>query len=211
MQENDAKSNSGRGHTGSRLEVLLASAKTGSTSALGRALTACRPRLLRVVRRNGGNRLRPDVSASDVVQDTFVNATKGFGGFRGRYAGEFVSWLCAILSNRLAEIARRTSRPNNGRHRDLVDRAASGFVQLALDEQESPSNIVGNQEYSELIRAALARMSRRDQQVLGLRFEDQLTFAQIGQRLERSEDATRMLFTRAVKRLKRELPRSAEA
>jgi RNA polymerase sigma-70 factor (ECF subfamily) len=141
------------------------------------------------------------------VQDTFVNATKGFGGFRGQHAREFFSWLCAILANRLAEIARRNSRSTNG-HAGLLTN--SGFLRVAIDEQNSPSSIAANQEFSEMIRVGLARMSPRGQQVLGLRFEDRLTFSQIGERLGLSEDAARMLFNRAVKRLKRELRRCAD-
>jgi len=204
--DNDpARARAGR-HDSSQIGSLLARAKTGSTSALGRMLDLCRPQLLRTARKEVANRLRFETSGSDVVQDALVNAAKGFGRFRGQHATEFIGWLRAILTHRLAEIARRTDRRNNCRTGELVNGAVEGLSQFVIDKQESPSTIVGNQEYSELIRAALVRMSRRDQEVLRLRFEDQLTFPQIGKGLGLSEDAARMLFRRAVRRLQRELP-----
>jgi RNA polymerase sigma factor (sigma-70 family) len=110
------------------------------------------------------------------------------------------------LANRLAEIARRTGHPTNGHVAGSLNSTDSGFIQVALGEQSSPSSIAANREFSELIRAGLMRMSPRDRQVLCLRFDDQLTFTQIGDQLGLREDAARMLFNRAVKRLRRELP-----
>lgn len=199
--------------SGSRsgLQELVSRAKAGSHSALGRALSLCRPRLLRDARRGVGNRLRLEADASDVVQDTFFNATKGFGGFRGQHAGEFVSWLCRILANRLAQIARSAGRARGAATAEELAVGAESMLHSQSDGEPSPSNIVANQETAELIKAGLARLSPRDQQVLGLRFEEQLTFVQIGERIGLREDAARMVFKRAVKRLQRELPRYIEA
>jgi RNA polymerase sigma-70 factor (ECF subfamily) len=202
MSASNGKSKSNAGHDGSRLEAFIARAKSGSTSALGRALDVCRPQLLRSARRGVGRKLRPLTGASDVVQDTFVNATRGFTRFRGARAGEFVRWLRTILAHRLAEIARRataagleTSDPNGA---ELVARQSP-------DPGPSPSSLASDQEHAELIRAALLELGERDRQALRLRFEEGLTFRQMGLELKVSEDAARMLFARAVKRLRRRM------
>jgi hypothetical protein len=41
--------------------------------------------------------------------------------------------------------------------------------------------------------------------VLALRHEEQLTFEQIGQKMERTANAARMLWLRAVERLQKEM------
>lgn len=206
MSPNDGDSNGKHSCSQSRLEELIANAKTGSDSALGKALAACGPGLLRVARRGIGPRLRGVVGASDIVQDTFVNATKAFRVFRGGQANEFWNWLRRILSNRLAEIARKGGRRRNGVPHVSLDGLSEPLNHRALADESSPSSIAGGQEFAELIRAGLARLSERDQQVLHLRFDDGLSFPQIGEKLDLSEDAARMLFTRAVERLRRELP-----
>ena len=52
---------------------------------------------------------------------------------------------------------------------------------------------------------ALARLPEHYRQVLAWRSFEGLSFAEIGRRLERSEDAVRMLYTRAFERLQVEM------
>jgi RNA polymerase sigma-70 factor, ECF subfamily len=188
-----------------RLEMLIAAAKTGSDTALGRALNECRPRLLQVARRGLSPALRHIVGASDVVQDTFVNATKAFRVFRGERAGQFRNWLRRILANRIAEVVRRESGVRTDAPQALDNGGPRRVDALASEDQESPCGIAGTNEVGSLIRMALSRLPERDQQVLKLRFDEELSFSEVGKRLELSEDAARMLFMRAVNRLRREL------
>jgi RNA polymerase sigma-70 factor (ECF subfamily) len=193
-----------------RLEELIAAARTGSDSALGGALTACRARLMGAARSRLTPALRSLVGASDVVQDTFVNATRSFQVFRGQRASQFLNWLRRILFNRIAQVARREQERKDGGRQiagNDVSRRLSAFV--AVDEA-SPSGIAGSEEISALIRLGLAKLPERDQQALQLRFDEELNFAQIGERLGLTEDATRMLFGRAVDRLRRELTNEAD-
>ncbi len=189
-----------------RPEELIAQAKTGSNSTLGRALDVCRSRLLLVARSVVTHRLRPQVGASDVVPDTFVNATKAFGVFQGQKTSEFPNWLHRILFNRMAEIARKGGhRPRGVAHVSLGDMGGQ-MNHRSLADEPSPSSLAGDQEFAELIRAELARLSQRDQEVLRLRYNEGPIFPQIGERVSLIADGARMLFVRAVKRLKRELP-----
>jgi RNA polymerase sigma-70 factor (ECF subfamily) len=189
-----------------RLNDLIPRAKGGSNSALGRALDVCRPQLLGAARRRITPHLQPITSPSDVVQDTFVNATRAIGFFRGSQPSEFLGWLRRILANRILEIGRRRAANS--------DLAAEGVgattfrrndTRLVADDG-SPSSIAANHEIADLIRMALLRLPDRHCKVLHLRFDEGLSFPQIGQRLELSEDAARMLFNRAVEGLRRELP-----
>jgi RNA polymerase sigma-70 factor (subfamily 1) len=202
--DGDLQSRGGSGEM--RLEELLATAKTGSNSALGRALNVCRPHLLHTARRRIAPAMRPLVGASDLVQDTFVNATKAFRAFRGRRASEFLNWLRRILSNRIAEMGRRDRQRLN-----CVVQVPGRDINRRLNapmpaDQESPSGIASSEEIAGQIRLALWRLPVRQQEILHLRFDDGLNFPQIGERLELSEDAARMQFLRAVERLRRELP-----
>jgi RNA polymerase sigma-70 factor, ECF subfamily len=203
----DASSNTGSEQSPSdnRLNQLVAAAKGGSDSALGRALVACRPQLLRTARRRLAPALRPVVGASDIVQDTFVNAARAFPLFKGEKGSQFFHWLRRILSNRIAQVARTNAQPHpNGVARFSGDGTPPRLSLLAA-EQETPSHIASNEEDADRIRACLARLCERDQQVLQLRIGERLGFAQIGRQMKLSEDAARMLFTRALHRLRREM------
>jgi RNA polymerase sigma-70 factor, ECF subfamily len=186
------------------LEGLITSAKAGSDSALGRALNACRPPLLRAAARAISPALRPLVGASDVVQDTFVNATKAIRGFRGRGAPEFLGWLRVILFNRLAEITRR-----NAWQRTIVRLRLNGEVEHSRDwihiAAASPSGVFQAEEFGAMIEMALARLPERDRQLLALRFAEGMSFPQIGERLGLSEFVARTSFHLALEHIRREL------
>jgi RNA polymerase sigma-70 factor, ECF subfamily len=206
----DGGQSSGRpAESEARLEEQIDRAKRGSTSALGRALNACRPRLLRAARRAVAHRLRPVVGASDIVQETFVNATRAFRVFRGSRASEFVNWLHRILANKLAEVARREKSTSDAA-RVPLEALTEPWRNRSNEGSDSPSSIVGNQEFSDMIVAGLARLPERYQQVLDLRFSDGLNFPQIGERMNLTEDGARMLFSRAVKRLRKKMPPKPE-
>ena len=51
-------------------------------------------------------RLQSKVGASDIVQQTLLQATQKFGQFRGRDATELAAWLRRILSNVLIDAVR---------------------------------------------------------------------------------------------------------
>ena len=53
--------------------------------------------------------LRHKVAASDIVQQTFCNAVKNLGEFKGSNAAEFHGWLKAIVINEVKN-ARRSLR-----------------------------------------------------------------------------------------------------
>src|SRR5580704_9862203 len=175
-----------------RLDEMVAAAKKGSNSALGRALSACRPQLLRAARRRLLPTLRPVVGASDIVQDTFINATKAFRVFRGERGSQFLNWLRRILANRIAQLGRRERPRQIDGDQGTPIRAYRPISTLICSDEKSPSSIACEQENAELIRSGLMRLSEHDQRILQLRFDDGLSFAQIGQRLELTEDAARM-------------------
>src|SRR5262249_47047517 len=50
--------------------------------------------------------LKAKVGASDIVQDTYVEAQRSFAQFRGKSQKEFYGWLAAILDHRLANCVR---------------------------------------------------------------------------------------------------------
>jgi RNA polymerase sigma-70 factor, ECF subfamily len=188
----------------SDLKHLLAAAKEGSDSALGRALSVCRPGLLLAAQKAISPRLRRVFGASDIVQDTFVNATRGFASFRGQRASEFVNWLGKILSNRLSQIVRRYGRGANG-NAAVMNRGAT-VDGRRCDEEPSPSGVAEIEELARLVQIGLSRLCERDQQILHLRLGDGLKFAQIGEGLGISANGARLSFLRATQRLRAQLP-----
>src|SRR5258708_34556565 len=85
----------------------LSTARAGSHEALGRALDSCRNYLLRVAERHLDPKLRAKGGASDLVQETFLEAQRDFGGFHGNSEQELLAWLSRVLLNNLGNLYRR--------------------------------------------------------------------------------------------------------
>src|SRR5262249_26022430 len=85
----------------------LAAARAGSHEALGRALEICRGYLLLGAERQLGTDLRAKGGASDLVQETFLEAQRDFVQFQGTSEEELRAWLQRLLLNNLGNFARR--------------------------------------------------------------------------------------------------------
>ncbi len=72
-------------------EQLLADARGGRREALGKALELNRTNLALWARAQIGLRLQGRVDASDLVQETFLDACRDFHHFRGTSHGEWVA------------------------------------------------------------------------------------------------------------------------
>ena len=87
-----------------KAEELFMSARGGSGSCLGQLLALYTNYLKLLVSAQLDNRLRARVSPSDIVQESFYEAHRDFGDFRGSSIGEFVVWLRRIVVNNILRV-----------------------------------------------------------------------------------------------------------
>src|SRR4026208_2296148 len=90
-----------------QVDCWLASARAGSADALGQALEACRVYLTLVAEREMDPLLRSKEGASDLVQETFMEAQRAFARFHSGSKEEFLAWLRTLLLNNVADSRRR--------------------------------------------------------------------------------------------------------
>ncbi len=188
---------------------LLAEAQDGSREALGRLLQACRGYLLRIARQALDPALAAKGGASDLVQETFLEAHRDFERFRGTSETELLAWLRRLLLNNLANFARHyrgTGKRHLGREVVLDPGNSSTAPDRGLiAATPSPSGQAVTREQAEALERALGRLPEEHFRVLALRNQERLTFEEIGARTGRSADAARRLWVRAVERLQQEL------
>ena len=184
----------------------LAEARAGSGVALGRLFDACRPFLQLVASQRLSADLQAKLGASDIVQETFLNARNGFGGFRGKTEGELLAWLRHILINELASknrAFRGTSKRQVSKEIGQPDALQVNLAEQLPGGDPSPSaRAVANENREELQRA-LAKLSSTDQQVIQWRNYELQSFEEIGKRLGRSAEAARKVWARAIEQMHR--------
>jgi RNA polymerase sigma-70 factor (ECF subfamily) len=167
--------------------------------------------LLLLARMQLGRRLQARFDASDAVQLALLEAAGALPGFRGTTEAELLAWLRGILAHVIAHEVRRhagTAARDADREVSLdADLAESsrrlGAVLCAA--QTSPSEAAARRERSVLLAEALARLPADYREVIVLRNLEDLPFAEVAERMGRAAGAARMLWVRALARLREEL------
>jgi RNA polymerase sigma-70 factor (ECF subfamily) len=187
---------------------LIAAARDGSREALGRALEGCRRYLLKVAENELAPDLRAKGGASDLVQETFLEAQRDFGRFRGSSADELRAWLRQVLVNNVGAFTRQfraTGKRAVAREVALAgDTSMGGLAGGLTGPTLSPSALAIEHEEALSLRRALERLPEEHRKVVVLRFEGGLSFEDIGNLTDRSADAARKLWWRAMERLRQE-------
>lgn len=187
----------------------LVAARAGSTEALGQLLEMCRAYLLGVANRELESRLQAKAGASDMVQEAFLEAQRIFDRFDGESPEELLRWLRAILLYKLDHLTRHYAATDKRQVAREVpmdgDSAATPPTDLLADNLATPSSLVGREEQRQAVLQALERLPPDYRQVIEWRQWEDLPFEEIARRLDRSVDAARMLWWRAVKRLQQDL------
>lgn len=198
-------------HAQSEVDRLFASARNGSSSCLGRLLTLYNNYLKLLITAQLDSRLRPRVSASDIVQETFFEAHRDFAQFRGKSTGEFVAWLRRILVNNMLrvveqhlmaekrDVRREVSLEQLGRR---LEQSTARLETLLAVSGDSPSGCAQRREDEIMLADALAELPADYRDVIVLRHIEGLQFEAVAQRMERSPGAVRMLWLRALKKLR---------
>src|SRR6056297_236782 len=86
--------------------TLLTEARRGSIQARSQLFELCRDYLLLIANREMEGRLKSKAGASDLVQETILEAYCGFERFRGESEAEFYCWIRRILKNNLSNFTR---------------------------------------------------------------------------------------------------------
>ncbi len=193
---------------GDRMLHELERARAGDREVLGRALESCRDYLQLIAARGLDADLIAKGGPSDIVQDTLLGAYRDFDAFNGCSRDELLAWLRKILQNNLA-VHRRRYRGTRKRQVSLEiptggSSGAAAFHGLLCDSA-TPGTAAMRGEQSAALIAALERIPEDYRRVVVWHQYEQLTFEEIGERLGRSADAIRKLWSRALIRLTEEL------
>jgi RNA polymerase sigma-70 factor (ECF subfamily) len=147
------------------------------------------------------------VDPSDLVQETLLKAHQRFGQFRGMTEPELASWLRQILARTVADLVRRHGAAARQLTRQQSLEAMADGSALAIDglmaaSGTSPSEAAERRELGVLLADALAELSPDHREVILLRNLQELDWEQVAAKMGRSADAVRMLWARALKKLR---------
>ncbi len=187
---------------------MIQQARAKGETGLGELLEAHRNYLRLLARVEIGRRLQGKLDASDIVQETFLEAHRHFARFEGSDERQFVCWLRQILAAKVANLVRHYFG-TQGRDIRLEQQLAVDLENSSrMLEQDlagsltSPSQQAVQHEQSVLLADALERLPEDYREVILLRHFEELTFPEVARRMGRTQDSVEKLWLRALVRLR---------
>ncbi len=180
--------------------MLLSRWHRGETDALDGLLARDLDWIQRHVRRRLGWKLRQKAETNDIIQEAVLEFL--------RYGPRFVisnrAHFRALLSQIVENVLRHQNRWFTRRRRDMGREEVmpeESVIDLDGRGADRPSMVAQQNEQEAWLRLGLELLDPEDQKVIVLRNWDELSFADIGQKLEIGEDAARMRYNRALPKL----------
>lgn len=164
---------------------LAARFQSGERAAFDQIVRRHQRGIWRLVRRY----VKRDADASDVTQLALVRAYRGLAAFRG--AATVRSWLYRIAINCALSWLR------DHRREEPTELAEDALT----DANPAPAKLAGDQESARL-RGAIAMLPPKQKLVLELRVFDDLSFKEVAELADCTENTAKVNFHYAVKRLR---------
>ena len=190
---------------------LLLRARGGDQDALERLFEVCRNYVNLLAQAQAESWLQAKVDASDIAQQTMLEAYRDFNGFEGGTKAEWLAWLRRILARNVTDFvrqfrgaAKRQINREISMHQQST--ASSNNLLEPADAAETPSQQLLARERELLIADAVARLAPDHREVILLRNLQQLEFEEVARRMNRSRPAVQMLWMRALTKLQELLP-----
>lgn len=190
---------------------LLTMARKGQTQAMGQLFELYRQYLKLLAHMEIDQRFQAKIDPSDIVQETFLEAHRDFGKFRGTTERELMAWLRQILAGNLAD---HVKRYYGAQQRDVqverslqdeFDRSSHVMDRGLIARQSSPSQSAARRERAVMLADALGKLSADHREVLVLRHLKGLKFPDVARRMGRSVGSVQQLWARAIAQLRRQL------
>jgi RNA polymerase sigma-70 factor (ECF subfamily) len=189
--------------------ALLHRLSAGDSRAAGQLLAKHRDKLRRMVKTRLDPRLARRVDPSDVVQDTLHEAAKRLPKYARERPIPFYPWLRQLAWERLVHLKRahlkaekRSVLLEEDSAPKVTDESILAVARQVVCTQTGPSSRAIRQELRQKVRECVESLSEQDQEIILLRYVEQLTSSEIAVVLGISEASAKMRHLRALRRLR---------
>jgi RNA polymerase sigma-70 factor (ECF subfamily) len=191
----------------------LVAAKRGDETARGELLDRFRPYLNVIAQRMLDDRIQGRLDFSDVVQATFMEASRDFDSFRGESVESFLAWLRNILRNNVATAHQEHLVTQKRSARREVSMASptgdpGSEVQLANilpAETSTPSQRIMRDEAAVVLATCLEQIPDTQREAIRMRYLEGMSLKEISRKMDKSEMAVAGLLKRGLQGLRDEM------
>jgi RNA polymerase sigma-70 factor (ECF subfamily) len=171
---------------------LFARAREGSDGALDALYQRCARKLLPLIRLRMGRALRAELESRDILQSVLLKSFQRLSQVQD--PATLMGWMARIADNEIRDQRDFEHRQRRDAARRLPIEAAA---ELPAPVRQALSQAILN-EQAERLERALESLPDAQREAIVLRKLEELTFPEMAARLGKSEDASRMMFARAM-------------
>jgi RNA polymerase sigma-70 factor (ECF subfamily) len=188
--------------------MLVARLRAGDQTALAILFDRHRPKLQRMIQLRLDHRLAGRVSASDVLQEAYIDALKRLDHYFEKPDQPFFGWLRLVVGQRLADVRREHLAQKRDAGKDVsIHPAGPGtdsgcLAAFLVGHLSSPSGVAVKHEAFTRLEQALEQMDPLDREVLALRHFEELSNTETAELLGIQPPAASKRYVRALARLK---------
>jgi RNA polymerase sigma-70 factor (ECF subfamily) len=172
---------------------LLHQAREGDGSARAELLERLRPRIVLWIASRLSKPLRERVDPEDVAQEVLLAVHRDLGSLDSDEGPAFYNWLFRIAENRIRDVAAY----HGAKKRQPVAKV--------VPTQTTPGTRAARAEQLALVRECIENLPDDYRTVVKLRRLEELPVKEVALRMDRSENAVRVLYCRALKALRDEM------
>ena len=187
---------------------LEAALKQGDSDALAQYIEMHRPRLMSVLDRKVGAGLRRKLELEDIFREVVARALKDLPrvDFDGQQP---LGWIYMIMDRQIVDLHRYhfEARKRDAGREVSVDKPTGdqtgdfGFAQLLIASMTTPSMAMSRDVKLLQVQRAIAALSEDMQNAIRWRYLENLSSREISKRLGKTDAATRVLLSRAIRKL----------
>ena len=153
-------------------------------------------------------KLQAKYGASDIVQQTMLQAVQALDGFRGENEAQFRKWLRQILSHHLCHLDRDMHRDKRDvrREQSMEDKLAKSSMRLEGllqgDVARPSQNVMQGEDVLALCQA-IDRLPNEQAEAVRMHYLDEMKVSEVAEAMDKTTAAVAGLLHRGVKTLRR--------
>jgi RNA polymerase sigma-70 factor (ECF subfamily) len=190
-------------------DKLFRQAAAGDATAFSALFMGMRSRLVVYIQRHCPPQVARQYDAEDILQDILFESFRRIGQFVNNGEDALFRWMVTITRNRMLALLRKEKTEKRGGKMERVspsnDTEMARLLESLAVYRRTPSQSAASHEAMAVLEQSISKLSEDYRQAITLRFIEGKTHQEIGQAMERSEEAAKMLCHRALKELRNEI------
>jgi RNA polymerase sigma-70 factor (ECF subfamily) len=187
--------------------------RNNDPEALAEYLVVQRPRLMGLLRMIAGAHLQQVMELDDLWQEIASAAVVALAKIPKDAAFDVDAWLDQLARRRVVDAHRRyfgakkrsAARQRNFSQLEAATSAAANLEQMLIASMTSPSMAVSRDMRLARVQRAVEQLPAEQQQILRMRFAENLATREIAERLSKTDGAVRVMLSRTIKQLEADL------